>query len=225
VTSEVYTDHALLTADERITGEVQKLFEFLQNNYKSYPYKHLIVSPFLTRKRTTKLIRREIRRAKAGKEAYIYAKMNSLVDANMIERLYEASRAGVKIRLVIRGICSLVPGVKGLSENIEVISIVDRYLEHSRIFIFGSGGDDECFISSADWMIRNLDHRVEVTVPIYDRALRDELRRYFDIQMRDTVKARVIDKSQDNSIRPNGEGGKHRAQDEIYQWLRQGGGT
>jgi polyphosphate kinase len=142
----------------------------------------------------------------------------------MIARLYEASQAGVKIRLIVRGICSLVPGVKGLSDNIEVISIVDRHLEHSRIFIFCAGGEDQCFISSADWMIRNLDHRVEVTVPIHDRALRDELKAYLEIQLRDTTKARVITESQDNTIRPNGEDGRHSAQDEIYRWLDAGGG-
>jgi len=220
VTSGFYTDHALLTVDERITREVRNLFDFLQNNYKAYAYKHLIVSPFFTRKRFTKLIRREMKMAAAGKDAYIYAKMNSLVDASMIAKLYEASQAGVRVRLIVRGICSLVPGVKGLSENIEVISIVDRYLEHSRIFIFRAGGENQCFISSADWMIRNLDHRVEVTVPVYDPLLREELKTYFEIQMRDNVKARVINEAQDNTIRPNGDGGRRRAQDDIYSWLQ-----
>jgi polyphosphate kinase len=219
-TASTYTDHALLTADKRITKEVRKVFDFLKDNYKTYNYKHLIVSPFDTRKKFSKLIQREIRAAKAGKEAYIHAKLNSVVDQKMIDKLYEASQAGVKIKMLVRSICSLIPGVKGMSDNVEVYSIVDKYLEHSRLFVFCGGGDENIFISSADWMPRNLDHRVEVTTPVYDPSLRDEIKRYLEIQFRDSVKARVINAEQDNCIRANGGNGPHRAQVEIYDWLR-----
>jgi polyphosphate kinase len=221
VTSEIYTDHALLTADPRITVEVDRVFEFLQTNYKAFSYKHLIVSPTFSRKRFSKLIRREAKNARAGKKAFIYAKLNSLVDRKMINKLYDASRAGVQIRLIIRGICSLVPGVKGMSDNIEVISIVDKYLEHSRVFFFHNDGANDCFISSADWMIRNLDNRVEVTVPIYDESLKAELWRYLEIQFADSVKARVINEEQDNLFRANGGSQPRRAQWEIQEWLRE----
>jgi len=220
ITANIYTDHALLTADPRITKEVRKLFDFLKNNYKTYNYKHLIVSPFDTRRRLSKLIQREIRNAEAGKEAYMYLKLNSVVDQKMIERLYAASRAGVKVKMLVRGICSLVPGVKGMSENIEVFSIVDKYLEHSRLFVFCNGGDEKMFISSGDWMPRNLDHRVEVTAPVYDESLREEIKQYLDLQFRDSAKARVINADQDNQIRANGGNGARRAQVEIYDWLR-----
>lgn len=219
-TAQVYTDHALLTADARITKEVRKVFDFLKNNYKTYNYKHLIVSPFETRRQFNKLIQTEIRGAREGKEAYILAKLNGVVDQKMIEKLYAASKAGVKIRMLVRGICSLVPGVKGMSDNIEVFSIVDKYLEHSRLFVFCNGGDEKVFISSGDWMPRNLDHRVEVTAPIYDETLQREIKQYLDIQFRDSVKARVIDSKQQNKIREAAGQGRHRAQVEIYDWLR-----
>ena len=220
VTARIYTDHVLLTADQRITKEAKKVFEFLQNPYKNYNYRHLIVSPFNTRKLFSKLIRREIKNAKEGRPAYIDAKFNSLVDDKMIEKLYKASQAGVKIRLIVRGICSLVPGVKGLSDNIEVISIVDKYLEHSRILIFCNDGKEKVFLSSADWMIRNLDHRVEVTVPVYDKRLIAELKNYLDAQFHDSVKARVIDPDQSNQIRANSGQKALRAQHAIYRQLQ-----
>ena len=179
-----------------------------------------LADPFDTRRRLSKLMQREIRNAEAGKEAYMYVKLNSIVDQKMIERLYAASRAGVKIKMLVRGICSLVPGVKGMSENIEVFSIVDKYLEHSRLFIFCNGGDEKMFISSGDWMPRNLDHRVEVTAPVYDESLREEIKQYLDLQFRDSAKARVINADQDNQIRANGGNGTHRTQVEIYDWLR-----
>jgi polyphosphate kinase len=174
------------------------------------------VSPFSLRNTILKLIRREIKNAKRGRPAYIDAKLNSLVDRDLIEALYDASRGGVKVHLIVRGTCSLVPGVEGVSENIESVSIVDRYLEHSRIMFFCNGGEERCYISSADWMTRNLDYRVEVAVPIYDSKIREELRHYFDLQMRDTARARVIDAALSNAYR-RGEG--TRAQVEIYRWL------
>ncbi len=220
VTAKIYSDHALLTADPRLTSEVSKVFKFLENNYKTFKYKHLLVSPFFMRKRILKLIEVEIKNARAGKEAYILAKMNSLVDQEIIKKLYKANQAGVKIKLIVRGICSLVPGIKGMSENIEAISILDRYLEHSRIFIFAHGGDEKYYISSADWMIRNLDNRVEVTVPIFDKNIQKELKDFMLLQFRDNTKARILDDKQENRYRKNPAEPPYRAQDDIYRYLK-----
>jgi len=221
-TAKIYADHALLTADSRITGEVNKVFKFLKNNYKTYAYRHLLVSPFYMRKRIDKIIKNEIKNALAGKQAYMFVKLNSLVDKAMINRLYEAGQAGVKIKMIVRGICSLLPGIKGVSENIEVISIVDKYLEHSRIFIFGNNGDEKFYISSADWMIRNLDNRVEVATPIYDKDIQSELKNYFEIQFNDSVKARLINQKQDNPYRKIVTDRIYRAQEDIYGFLKDG---
>jgi polyphosphate kinase len=220
-TAQIYSDHALLTSDKRLTNEVNNIFKFLENNYLTYNYKHLLVSPFLMRKKFRKLIRNEIKNAMSGKDAYILAKMNSLVDREMIDQLYRASQKGVKIRMIVRGICSLVPGIRGLSENIEVISILDKYLEHSRIFIFCHGGDEKIYISSADWMVRNLDNRVEVAVPILNEKNKKEIKSFFEIQFRDVQKARVINKKQDNPYRQERDELSYRAQEDLYDFLSQ----
>jgi polyphosphate kinase len=219
-TAKIYADQALLTADKRITREVNNVFRFLKNNYKTSAYRHLLVSPFYMRKRIDKLIKTEISNALAGKEAYMYIKLNSLVDRATINRLYEASQAGVKIRMIVRGICSLVPGIPGISENIEIISIVDKYLEHSRIFIFCNGGDEKYYITSADWMIRNLDNRVEVAAPIYDKNIQNELKNYLAIQFKDNVKARRINEKQNNPYRRLKLDRKYRTQEDIYEFLK-----
>nr|WP_321497800.1 polyphosphate kinase 1 [uncultured Methanolobus sp.] len=217
-TAKLYCDHMLMTRDPGITYEVDKIFDFFDHNYKVYNYEHLVVAPLQMRSKFEKLIDNEIKNVNDGKPAYIHAKMNSLVDSDMINKLYEASKAGVKVKLVVRGICSLVPGVEGLSENIDVISIVDKYLEHSRIFIFCNDGDEKYFISSADWMVRNLDRRVEVATPIYDMALKKELREYMDIQFADNTKARIINETQDNEyVRNDHE--LCRAQECTYTFL------
>ncbi len=218
-TARIYSDHTLFTAHKGITREVAKVFSFLENNYKTYTYKHLIVSPFYMRKRFLALIKNEIKNARAGKPAAIDIKLNSLVDQAMIKRLYEASQAGVKIRMIIRGICSLVPGVSKLSENIDAISIVDKFLEHSRLFIFHNAGEEKFYLSSADWMVRNLENRVEVAVPIYDPELQQEVRAFMDIQFADNTRARRIDEKQTNPYRRGGEQ-KHRAQFEFYDYLK-----
>jgi len=220
-TAQIYSDHLLLTSDKRLTNEVHKVFKFLENNYLTYNYKHLLVSPFFMRKRFKKLIRNEIINAMAGKEAYILIKMNSLVDTEMIDQLYKASQKGVKIRMIVRGICSLVPGIAGLSKNIEVISIVDKYLEHSRIFIFCNAGDEKIYISSADWMVRNLDNRVEVAVPIFNEKNKQDVKSFFELQFRDVKKARVINKKQDNPYRPESGNFNYRAQEDLYGFLSQ----
>jgi polyphosphate kinase len=224
-TAKIYCDHTLLTADERITSEVRAVFSFLRTNYKVKTYDHLVVSPFAMREKWIDLIANETRNAKAGKEAYIILKMNSLSDRKMIEALYQASQAGVSIRLIIRGICSIVPGISGVSNRIEAISILDKYLEHSRIFVFCNGGVPQYFISSADWMTRNLDHRVEVACPIYDLDLQRELQMYLDLQWKDNTKARILDIAQDNRYKRDSSSIPVRAQEAIYQFLKNELGT
>ncbi len=200
-TARIYTDYTLFTAHEAILKELNKVFDFFETTYKINKYKHLIVSPHYTKSTFQKLIDNEIANAIVGKEAYIKIKMNSFTSYKMVDKLYEASRAGVKIQLIIRGICCLVPGIKGMSENIEAISIVDKFLEHPRIFIFGDDGNPKIYISSADWMTRNLDYRVEVGCPIYDEDIKQELLDTFEISWGDNVKARVFNEKQDNSYR------------------------
>lgn len=219
-TARIYTDQSLLTSDKRLTKEVAKLFEFFKNNLNMSRYRYLMVSPFNLRKKLINYINREIRNAGLGKEAYILLKVNGLIDYKMIKKLYQAGKAGVKIRLIVRGVCSLLPSVPGLSENIEVISIVDKYLEHSRMFIFGNSGSPEIFIGSADWMTRNLDHRVEVCCPVFDEKLREELINLFEIQWRDNVKARINDGPEGNAYRVRTNGKKHRSQVEIHKYLK-----
>ncbi|MGA8855343.1 MAG: polyphosphate kinase 1, partial [Christiangramia sp.] len=174
-TSRVYTDYTLFTADPSILKEVNMVFDFFETNYKVNKYKHLIVSPHYTRNAIYNLIQTEIDNAKNGKPAGIRLKLNSLSDNGVIDKLYNASKAGVKIKLLIRGICCLIPGVEGLSENIEAISIVDKFLEHPRVFIFENNNDPKVYISSADFMTRNLDQRVEISCPIYDEDIKKEL--------------------------------------------------
>lgn len=219
-TSLVYADDALFTSDAKITKEVDHIFDFFERNYKVHQYKNLILSPHSTRKKFIKLIENEIENAQKGKRAEVFLKMNSLVDEEMITQLYDASRAGVKVRAIVRGICALVPGIEGMSDNIEVISIVDKFLEHSRVFIFHNGGEELYFISSADWMTRNLDYRIETGVPISDKSLQKELREILEIQWSDNVKARVVDAEQNNNHRQTSSKHKVRAQEAIYEYLR-----
>lgn len=199
--ARLYTDHSLLTSDDRITREIEKVFQFFLANFQRGNYRYLMVSPFNARKKIVDYINHEIFNAKRQHEAYMIVKLNNLVDEEMIEKLYEASNAGVKIKLIVRGICCLVPGIKGMSENIEVISIIDRYLEHSRVLIFCNDGNEQMFITSADWMPRNLDYRVEVGVPVFDPGVRKQLREIIDIQLNDTAKARIIDAKQSNQYK------------------------
>ncbi|WP_396164691.1 polyphosphate kinase 1 [Flavobacterium sp.] len=215
--AKIYTDVTLFTSDSKILKDMSKVFEFFEVNYRVHRYKHLIVSPHYTRSRFVKLIDREIKNALEGKPAYINLKMNSLSDYKMIDKLYEASNAGVKIKLIIRGICCLVPGLKNYSENIEAISIVDNYLEHSRVFIFGNNDNPEVFISSADFMTRNIDARVEVTCPIYDEEIKKDLIDTFGIGWKANVKARLHSDKFENLYRKRGEDKVFRAQQEMYK--------
>jgi polyphosphate kinase len=182
-TAKVYTDHALLTAHKEIGEEVRKLFEFFESNYIRSVNRHLIVSPFNTRRRLMDLINAEIEMAEKGHDAFITLKLNNLVDASLIRKLYEASQAGVRVNLIVRGICSLIANLESKSENIRVFSFIGRYLEHSRILVFGNGSNPLYFISSADWMVRNIDHRIETTIPVYNPAIQQELQKMLDIQM------------------------------------------
>jgi polyphosphate kinase len=219
-TADIYSDHNLFTTDQRLTREANKIFDFYKNNYKITTYKHLLVSPFEMRKKFVRLIRIEIKNAKEGKEAYIHLKLNNLVDREIIDWLYSASQAGVPIRLNVRGMFSLVPGVKGMSENIEAIRIVDKYLEHSRIFVFCNGGEPKYFISSADLMPRNLDRRVEVACPIYDEAIQKELNDFLEHQWNDNLKSRlhgsgILHQPQGEAVKK-----KTRSQVTIYDYLK-----
>jgi polyphosphate kinase len=219
-TAKIYTDVTLFTCHPQILKDISKIFEFFDINYKVQRYKHLIVSPQYTRHRFVKLIDREITHAIAGRSTYMKLKMNSLSDLAMIDKLYEASNAGVKIQLEVRGICSLIPGVKGLSENIQAISIVDNYLEHSRVYIFGNAGFTEVYISSADMMTRNIDARVEVTCPIYDQEIKTELIENFDIGWKGNVKARFHSYKLDNKYRVRNDDPIFRAQLETYKYYQ-----
>jgi polyphosphate kinase len=217
-TARIYTDHLLLTSNKKITNEVFKAFNFFNVNYRKDNYYHLVLSPYLLRNKMTLLIDNEIKNAKAGKKAFIYLKLNNITDFEIINHLYEASQAGVTIRMIIRGMFSLVTGIKNASENIKAIGIVDRFLEHTRFMIFCNGGSEECYISSADLMTRNIEHRIEVTCPVFDKNIRNELKEIFEIQWSDNVKARKLDPVLSNRfVKP----GKKpiRSQTEVYNYV------
>ncbi len=217
-TARIYTDHLLLTSNKKITNEVFKTFNFFNVNYRKDNYYHLVLSPFFLRNKMTLLIDNEIKNAKAGEKAFIYLKLNNLTDSEIINQLYDASRAGVTVRLIVRGMFSLVTGVRDLSENIKAIGIVDRFLEHSRFMIFCNGGNEECYITSADLMTRNIEHRIEVTCPVFDRNIRNELKEIFEIQWSDDVKGRKLDPALSNNyVKP----GKRsvRSQTEVHCYV------
>lgn len=219
-TARIYTDFALLTADQEITNEVRSVFGYIENPYRPVRFNHLIVSPRNSRKQLYRLIDSEIANAKAGKKAALTIKVNNLVDKGIVNKLYGASNAGVKINMIIRGMCSLVPGIEGVSENIRIISIVDRFLEHPRVVITHNDGDPQVYISSADWMTRNIDHRIEVAAPVRDPRLKQRIIDITNIHFTDTVKARLIDKEMSNSYVPRGNRKKVRSQVAIYDYLK-----
>lgn len=220
-TAKIYCDHGLFTADKKITEDLAKVFRVLKREMLKPKLKRLLISPFNARNSFEKLIQREILNAQSNKPASIMAKMNSLEDKQMINWLYRASNAGVKIRLLVRGFCCLVPGVEGQSENIEVISIVDRFLEHARVFLFHNNGEEEIFMGSADWMTRNLDKRIEVITPIFDKDIFLELKEILNIQFEDNVKARIVGGEATNKyVITNFEEKKIRSQYEIYDYLK-----
>ncbi|HBC3356901.1 TPA: polyphosphate kinase 1 [Vibrio parahaemolyticus] len=219
-TARIYTDFSLLTADQEITNEVRNVFGYIENPYRPVKFNHLMVSPRNSRTQIYRLIDNEIANAKAGKKAGLTIKVNNLVDKGIVTRLYAASNAGVKINMIIRGMCALVPGIEGVSENIRIISIVDRFLEHPRVVITHNDGDPQVYISSADWMTRNIDHRIEVAAPVRDPRLIQRIIDITNIHFTDTVKARLIDKEMSNSYVPRGNRKKVRSQVAIYDYLK-----
>jgi polyphosphate kinase len=196
------------------------MFEFFKHTYKHFEFKQIIVSPFSQRNFFLHKIDQEIANAKKGKKAYMILKMNSLIDREMIDKLYKASQAGVKIQLIIRGIFGLKTGDPELNKNIEAISIVDKYLEHTRVMLFANGGKDDIYISSADWMSRNLDRRIEVACPIYSPEIKNELKELLRIQLRDNTKARILDDELSNQYNNPGNGVLHRAQEEYHTYIK-----
>lgn len=220
-TAKIYSDLGVFTADKRITSEVARVFSFLETAKLPFQsFEHLLVGIFNLRDKINELIDFEIAQAKAGKKAEIFLKLNSLEDKRVIAKLYEASQAGVKVKLVIRGICCLVPGVKGWSENIEAVSIVDRYLEHARVYVFEHGGENKIYLASADWMKRNLSRRVETAIPIYSEDIRTQILDILNIQWHDNVKSRKIDQKQSNQyhVPADSDGFPVRSQTETYYY-------
>ena len=220
-TARTYTDFGLFTKHPEITAELGQVFDFIINPYKKFKFNHLLVSPNFSREPIYELIDEETAAAREGNRAEIFLKVNNLVDDGLAGKLYEASQAGVKIRLIVRGMCSLQPGVRGLSENITITSIVDRYLEHSRVALFYANGKRKMYITSADWMTRNIDHRIEVGCPILDRNIRKVIKDQMDLQVRDTSKARILDPEQRNEYVTRGNRKKIRSQIAIYEYLKQ----
>ena len=216
-TARLYTDLGLATRDPEITEDVVNVFDFLRHTYKRHKFRHLAVSPVNNRSTLMRLIHAEVINARAGRRAEMFLKSNALVDEEIVARLYEASQAGVKIRLIIRGMCSLVAGIPGISDNIEAISIIDRFLEHSRVYIFHNNGNPRYYISSADLMTRNLDHRVEVTTPIYEPGAQRRIQMMMDTQWSDNVKARLLTGDQENQYRDRGRQRKRRSQEMLHR--------
>ena len=215
--AKIYTDYLMMTARPKIVNEVAKVFDFIDRPFSPFRFSELLVSPNSMKSRILRMLDTEIRNAGEGKEAWVKIKINHITDTDMVTKLYQASQAGVKIDIVIRGNCSLVPGLKGLSENIRCVGIIDRYLEHSRILIFANGGKPRFFIGSADWMPRNLLNRIEVLTPVYDEEMQADLMRTISYGMRDSTNGRLIDgKGTDDFV--NGE--PFRSQEELYKELK-----
>ena len=215
--AKIYTDYLMMTARPKIVNEVAKVFDFIDRPFSPFRFNELLVSPNSMKSRILRMLDTEIRNASEGKEAWVKIKINHITDTDMVTKLYQASKAGVKIDIVIRGNCSLVPGIKGLSENIRCVGIIDRYLEHSRILIFANGGKPRYFLGSADWMPRNLLNRIEVLTPVYDEELQADLMRTISYGMRDTTNGRIVDgKGTNNFV----EGEPFRSQQELYKELK-----
>ena len=191
--ARMYTDFMLMTASRPIVKDVENVFNFIEKPYSMIKFKELLVSPNEMKQKFIRLINEEIKNRKAGKEAYIKVKINHITDEQMVQKLYEAAEAGVRVDLLVRGNCSLMPNLKSLNGNMKVVGIIDRYLEHARIFIFAAGGQDKTFLGSADWMPRNLDHRVEVITPVYDEDIKANLRKVVEYGLKDTLQGRIVD--------------------------------
>ena len=216
-TAKVYTDYTLFTSNRKLLKEVNKVFNFLEVPYKLKKYKHLIVSPHYSANTIERLIDNEIKNRLEGKTSGIQLKMNAITNYKLIDKLYEASAAGVPIKMIVRGICCLIPGVKGLSEHIEVVSVVDKFLEHPRVYIFENGGEPKYYISSADFMTRNIENRVEVAAPIYDLDLQNQIQDVFSLCWDDNIKGRHVNGKKGNRFIDNKKS-KIRSQWAVYEY-------
>jgi polyphosphate kinase len=220
-TAKIYTDYTLFTANQKILKEVNKVFNFLEVSYKLKKYKHLIVSPHYSASILSKLIDKEIQNHKNGLPSGISLKLNNITNHPLIDKLYEASQAGVKVKMIVRGICCLIPGVNGMSENITVVSVVDKFLEHPRVFIFENGGDNKIYLSSADFMTRNIENRVEVACPVYDKELQQQILDTFNISWNDNTKGRIVNQNPQNKmIRPKKGDTQIRSQWMTYDYYK-----
>ena len=216
--ARMYTDCMLMTAFSHLVKEVNTVFDFIERPYSPVKFKDLLVSPNDMKKKFLTLIDNEIKNKKNGKPAYIQIKVNHITDPDIVNKLYEASQAGVDVDLVVRGNCSLVTGIPGVSSHIRIHGIIDRYLEHSRIFIFAAGGEEKVFIGSADWMPRNLDHRIEVIAPIYDPAIKGEMKRIVEYGLKDTLQGRIVDGKGGNEFWTSDEVTPFRSQEALYNY-------
>ena len=219
--ARVYTDYMLMTAARNVVRDVNSVFTFIEKPYMPVSFKELLVSPNEMKKKFLKLIDAEIKNRQQGKPAYIRIKINHITDQDMVKKLYEASANGVPIDLLVRGNCSLVTGISGVSDTIRICGIIDRYLEHSRIFIFAAGGEEKCFIGSADWMPRNLDNRVEVVTPVYDPAIKADLSRVIDYGLHDNMQGRVVDGKGENKPWTTDDETPYRSQEELYKHYKE----
>lgn len=218
--ARAYTDFTLMTAHKAIVREVDAVFNFIEKPYSPIPFRHLLVSPNDMRKKLVSMLNTEIQHAKAGKEAYVMAKVNHITDRLLVKKLYEASAAGVRIDLLVRGNCSLVAGVLKVSDNIRINGIIDRYLEHSRIIIFCNGGNERYYLGSADWMTRNFDNRIEVYSPVYDPKIQEDLKRVIEFGLRDTLQGRLVDGSGRNFLWRAADNVPFRSQTALYEWYK-----
>ena len=219
--ARVYTDYMLMTAAKNIVKDVNAVFTFIEKPYMPVTFKELLVSPNEMKKKFVRLINNEIKNRQQGKPAYIKVKINHITEPEMVRKLYEASENGVRVDLLVRGNCSLVTGIPGKSDNIRICGIIDRYLEHSRIFIFANGGEKKCFIGSADWMPRNLDNRIEVVTPVYDAKIKEDLEKVIDYGLRDTMRGRIVDGTGENRPWTTEDGGAFRSQEQLYLHYRE----
>lgn len=220
ITSNVFSDVSLLTTNPQICAETERVFSLFESYYKPQEFKKLVVAPFSMRSFIINMLNNEIRNAEKGKDSWAIIKLNNLVDAKTVQKLYQASQAGVKIRLIIRGICVVKSGVPGLSDNIETISILDRFLEHSRIFCFCNNGKEDIYISSADWMIRNFDNRFEVACPIIDPELKKDVRKILQINLNDNQKARLLSDKYINPYKVANDEPAVRLQYDLYEYFK-----
>ncbi len=218
--ARMYTDYMLMTAARNVVRDVNSVFTFIEKPYSPVHFKELLVSPNEMKQKFIRLINEEIKNKQAGKLAYIRIKINHITDVTMVKKLYEASANGISVDLLVRGNCSLMTGIPGVSDTIRINGIIDRYLEHSRIFVFAAGGENKTFIGSADWMPRNLDNRVEVITPVYDSRIKEDLWKVIDFGLRDNCQGSVVDGSGKNCLWTTDTEESFRSQEELYKYYK-----